>query len=214
MFTVFEFYSYLMCLTLPVVIGMRGLGRFDRSLKMIWLWMAVTLASELAAGLAGLLFGNNLWVYHLYTPVSFWMIAVYYNHRLPVFRKYRLGYLVGMIGIVVELVDTLHFHAYDQMDSYAIVITSVLGLAMVLLDIGRGLMAERGAMLRNPYVQISLLFGFFWASAALMLGSQIIFSPLQVVAMASLQFLWTVNIAVHLGLGYIFSRVVGIKTAA
>ena len=212
MFTVFEFYSYLMCLMLPVVIGLRGLGRFNKSLRIIWLWMTVTLASELAAGVAGLLTGNNLWVYHVYTPVSFWMIAVYYNYRLPVFRRYRLGYLVGMIGIVVELIDTFHFHAYDQMDSYAIVVTSMLGLVMVLLEIGRGLLKERGAMLRDPYCQISLLFGFFWAFSTLMLGSEMVFSPLQAVALASLQFLWTVNIAVHLGFGYIFSRVTDLKT--
>lgn len=214
MFTSFEFYSYLFCLTVPVVIGIKAFKRLTRSFRIIWMLMAVTLVSELSAGLAGLFFGNNLWIYHLYTPVSFWLIAVYYNHRLPFFRKYRLGYLVGAAGILVELIDTFRFHSYDQMDSYAIFITAVCGLVMVLLEIGRSFLEERGSMIRNPYFQISMLFGFFWCSAAMMLASQLIFSPLQSVAAASLQFLWTVNIAVHLGFGYVFFSVVHVKMKA
>lgn len=214
MFTTFEFYSYLFCLMVPVVIGMKAFRRLTRSLQIIWILMAVTLISELAAGLAGFFFGNNLWIYHLYTPVSFWLTAVYYNHRLPFFRKYRLGYLVGAAGILVELVDTFRFHSYDQMDSYAILVTAVCGLVMVLLEIGRCFLDDKGAMIRNPYFQISMLFGFFWSSAGVMLASRLVFSPLQAVAMASLQFLWTINIAVHLGFGYVFYSVVHVKVKA
>lgn len=204
MVTAFKFYSYLLSLVIPVGIGIRYFRKFQPGLRTIWILMAVTLVSEFVAGLTGLVRGNNMIVYHLYTPISFWLISLYFNYRLSFFKKYHLGYLIGTSGVVAEIVDTLCYHSFEEMDRYAILHTALCGLIMMLLDCANCFLKDKRKMMTDPGLQISLLFGLFWCSSALILGGGVIFSPLQGVRWGSLEYLWTINIFLHLGIGYVF----------
>lgn len=204
MLITFMFYSYLLCLVVPVILGLCIFARLDRGMRIIWLLMTLTFLSELAAGLVGLVAGNNLFVYHLYTPLSFLVVVWYYHHRLPAFRRYKLAYLIGMAGMAAEVWDTLFYHSYDEMDAYAILITACCGLGMVLLDFGQCYLRGRDSLIRNPHLRVSLLLGLFWCASAMMLGSGMVFSSVHYIMVASLQFLWGLNILVYLGFGYVF----------
>lgn len=76
------------------------------NLKILGLFLAASLFSELVAFFFVLKFNNNLPVFHVLSPLLFLILICYFNRISITIKRYHLGMILGVIGVLVSLVNT------------------------------------------------------------------------------------------------------------
>lgn len=203
-FLSFQFGVYLVCLVLPLVIGIRYFRYLDTGLKLIWIFILLTFVCELTAGVVGIEWHNNLVVYHVYTPLCLALFCAYYHYRLTWIRRYRLAYLIAIAGIAVEILDTLRFDPLTTLDSNAILFSTMCIVLMSVGGVVTCIVEGKGPVRRDPHARISLLFCVFWIGFGLLLGCRDILGGAYNFVMGLVDYLWVLGILVHLGVAYVF----------
>lgn len=117
-----HYYLYLtvtlIAATLPCVMGLLRLRSLDLPSKIFLSLMVVGLATEILAAIAAKNLGNNMPVYNISNLVQVILICLYYNYAIAVFRKFRIGWYLGVFSVLVGLLNIAFLQPLDKHNTY------------------------------------------------------------------------------------------------
>lgn len=198
---------YLMVLLFVCLSVIRGFKRRELSLRIMAVLIIFTFFSECAAALASWKWGNNMPVYHIYTPVNLALTALYFNYSIPGFQKYHAGYLVGLVGVLAALLNTVYFQDLWVFDSHAILFSGVLIVGMALVALFNIFInTDAPAMKHNLHGWIALLLLFYWCATFLIwaLIQVLILKKSHTDILPVYIAIWIINIFFYIAIGCIF----------
>lgn len=130
---------------------------------MIVILLGCTLISEYMADLLARRYHNNMVVYHVYAPLHLLLVSLYFNQSIPSFKRRRLGWYIGLVGIIVAVINSLFLQPIEVFNSYYLLFAGFLIISMSLYAFYKILENDDVSTLNNPHFWISLLLLFFWS---------------------------------------------------
>lgn len=100
--------------------------RMDRAARYLAVLVWVALLSELAGHVSVLAMGSNSLVYMLYGFIELMLIGLFFNAALDTLRTYRVGILLGVIGLVFGVLGFLRGAGIDQLNVDFILLECVI----------------------------------------------------------------------------------------
>lgn len=73
--------------------------------KWISFLLAATLLFEIISEVASHTLQNNMYVYHVWSPIQLFLICSYFNDSIKTLKRHRTGYILGCLGILVAIVN-------------------------------------------------------------------------------------------------------------
>lgn len=124
---------YLLLLAGVSIIGLVRYKIIDTPAKIILVNIALTTLSETIAHYLSLSVSNNLMVYHLFSPIQFLLLCIYYNSIVGFFKKYNTGIVIGIIGIILSVLNSSFLqNPVTSFNINFLVLESILIIGMTL----------------------------------------------------------------------------------
>ncbi len=103
-------------------------------------------------------------LYAIYCLLEFGLIAIYFNYSIDVFRKYNIGYYIGLLGLVLGLINILFIQGLYILTSYFLVFEGIFIIGMGLFSFFRLLLKNDQLQLnRYPHFWFTTILLFFWS---------------------------------------------------
>lgn len=106
--------------------------RLDRNMKPFAWFLFVALTLHSISQTLWFMVVNNLWLVHIYTPLSFVMLAWFYKRLLNGFINGRIIDVVSVGFVAFSLVNTLFFQPFMTYNSNAVMMESTLLIILSL----------------------------------------------------------------------------------
>lgn len=168
---------YLIILFSAATVGIAKWKILQTPDKIVALLVSLTFASELTALLTSRYWHNNLPVYHIYSPLSFLLISLYFNYSIELFRKRRIGIIWGTAGVGLSIIDTLYLEKIDKINSYYLLFQGTTIIIYGLLSIRQILLDEDYLPYKFALFWITILFMIYWSITFTIWGFYVILSP-------------------------------------
>ena len=157
---------YFLCLLVLLVASLISVIRFreiSRSLKLLSLLLITNFLAEGTAFVCGRIFHNNMMVYSLYSPLELFIVCIYFNYSIAIFRQKHIGYWFGALGIVVGGINCIFFQPLNGPNNYFLLFEGILTISLVLFAFARIMIEDAGQKLtHNPHFWVGIAFVFFW----------------------------------------------------
>lgn len=144
--------------------------------RIISVLLMCTVLSEIFAYYFMTRYSNNMYVYHVFSPLEFVFISVYYNQTVSFLKRNYIGILIAFLGCVAALVNALHFQPIDTFPSLFLLFEGFIIIILSLLSFFDILYKEDYKLVRNPQFWITFNFLIFWSFTFLIWGTYISFS--------------------------------------
>jgi hypothetical protein len=106
---------------------------------------------------------NSLPVSHVYSPLEFLLLSLYFNYSIEYFRKRNLGLIIGLAGIPVSVLNTLLFQPLLTINSNFLLFEGTVVIIYCLILFGSLLKEDH-----MPYRHVSFWMAMFnlilWSS--------------------------------------------------
>lgn len=126
--------------------------------------MFTTFVNEVSAFIAAVLWHNNLPLYHIFSPIEFFLTSLYFNCSISYFRKRNVGVIVGIIGVAVSILNILFFQNITTVNSYFLLFEGTVIIIYCLLSLHQILLDEEHLPYRFAHFWITLCCLIYWSS--------------------------------------------------
>jgi hypothetical protein len=155
---------YILILVSVNVIGAIRWKVLAKGEKIMAILMLITLISEPIALFANIRLRNNLPVYHIFNPIEFLLISLYFNCSLRYFRKKNIGLIAGITGVVLSVLNTLFIQRITTINSFFLLFEGTAIIIYCLLSIHQLLLNEEHLPYRFAHFWITLCCLIYWSS--------------------------------------------------
>lgn len=156
-------FIYLLLLFITFCLGARKWGILQASDKVITVLIGLTLLQEATAFLCYKYIGNNIFTYHIYSPIEFFLICFYFNLINKILRKNNIGLLIGIAGVIVSIINTSNFQPLKTFNSYYLLFEGTIIIILCLLTLCDVLLSDSFDFNRRSYFWITLALMLYWS---------------------------------------------------
>ncbi len=196
------FFGYLGVILLAILGSLYNLKDKDTASKIILVLLCLTLTSEIASHLAAIRYHNNMFIYHLFAPIQLIVIGIYFDSINN--RKGKVGTIVGIIGIVLAIINSLFFQSFDVFNSNFLLFEGLVIMTLSLFSFQRILSNDNIDIFRYKHFWIVVILIFFWSFTYTSLA---LYSVLRVKKLFVMPFvtylLWSVNVITYAAIGFV-----------
>ncbi len=157
------YYSYLFVLLIATISSLKRSKNKSIESMLLSILLFCTLVSEVAALILIVKYKNNSFGYHIFNPIQFLLICLYYNRIIPEFKKYHIGIILGIIGLLFGIVNTLFIQSFNTFNSNYLLFESVSIIMMSLHFFYSLLKTDKANILNYQHFWICLTFLLFWS---------------------------------------------------
>lgn len=152
-------------LLLAVLIGATRYRSMSTSVKMFWLLTLTMFLSEAIAYYAAIKYRNNLGVYGISSLAGIFVTCLYFNYSIPLFRKYGIGIIIGIISVFVGVLCNFYLQKPATFPSYFLHYQSLLIIALALFSLTKMLVRKESYSVRHEvHFWICFVLIFFWST--------------------------------------------------
>jgi hypothetical protein len=200
-----RFAVYLFILCASAIIGITRITRFNRAAKYLLLLIICTVASEYIAHYAGVTYRNNMPVYHIFAPLQFFLVGVYYNYNIDTFKRNNIGIYIGIAGVILSILNSLFLQPINTFNTYFLLFSGFSIISMSLYSFYRILENEEVELFKNPHFWFSSILLFFWSTTYI---NWSLYRILELKKIKVLPFigtsLWIINLITYTAIGLAF----------
>lgn len=160
---IFQSIFYMLILCLAAVTGLIRYKKLDKASKLIVWYIIVTFVMEGASMVAAIVYKNNLPIYHIYSPLQFLLLSVYFNQSPSNNRIKLAGWLIGIGGVLLSIANSLYLQPLNELNTNFIVLESFLIIAMSLFAFYKLLASDFMYVHLSPRFWFSAIFLVFWS---------------------------------------------------
>lgn len=157
-------YIYFSLLTCASLLSLSQWRRLQSSAKYLAVLMILTFVAEAIALYISRNSGNNLFIYHISSPIEFLLISLYFNESVTIIAKRRIGLFIGILGIVLSVMNSLFFQKPTSINTYFLLFEGTAIIIYCLLSFHQILLDEEYLPYRNVHFWISICFILFWST--------------------------------------------------
>jgi len=156
-------YFYLASLLFASLCGTFKFHRLDRASKVLFILICCGFVNEVAAYFLARKYHNNLSLYTVYSFIEFGLLCLYFNYVIDVFKKKNIGIYLGVAGIGLGIANTVFVQHMDNLNSYFLLLESLLVIGMSLFAFFRMLLKHDSLNLyKYPHFWFISIILFFW----------------------------------------------------
>jgi hypothetical protein len=160
----FSYIVYLAIIFFALVCGLFRYGRMQPASRILIILLGYTLISEYLADFLAKKFHNNMPVYHVYAPVQFFTISLYFNDSIEEFKRKNIGWYIGITGVIVSLLNSLFLQPFNTFNSYFLLFSGFVIISMSLFAFYKILENDDVGVLNNPHFWFNFILLFFWST--------------------------------------------------
>jgi hypothetical protein len=175
----------------------------DFHTKILVVYIVEVWLCETLAFIAGILYHNNLLIYHIFSVLQFLLICFYFHHCIRMFQRYYIAIAVGITGLIFGVINGVYLQP-NQVNSNYLLFQCIAVITMTLISFYELLAGDDDDDLtKQPQ---------FWASCFLLIFWSFTFAYwlIQIIDPSVRKLFWTgvlvngVNIACYGGFGLLF----------
>lgn len=163
MFQLQLYYFYLFVLLIAATTSVRGNKIKSIENKLLSILLICTLISEISALILIAKYKNNSFGYHIFNPIQFLIICLYYNRIIPEFKKYHIGVILGSLGLLFGIINTLFIQGFNTFNSNYLLFESVAIIMMSLHFFYSLIKTDKSNTMSYQPFWICLTFLLFWS---------------------------------------------------
>jgi len=201
-----QVYIGVCVLVITFIFGVSRFKFFDGPTKILLLLISIETINEIIAFFFAKEYNNNYPVYNIYSLIELFIISLYFNFSIDLFRKWNIGVYIGIIGIIVGLINLYYLQSINTFNSYFMLFEAFCIIGMALFAFFRLLLKyEQLVLLQYPHFWFITFLLLFWSVTFLLWGCYKILidklgSRMWIVNMG----LWIVNLIMYAGIGVVF----------
>jgi hypothetical protein len=134
---------YFLLLLFVSVLAVTRWEQLSTADKFIAALLWVTSVEEAVAAFAAYYWHNNLTVYHVYSPIEFMLISLYFNYSIMALRKQGIGIIAGIAGILLSIINTLFIQKITHINSNFLLLEGAAIIIYCLLSFRQVIIGER-----------------------------------------------------------------------
>jgi len=163
--------AYYLSLFFAAVCSIYRFKKLDRGPRILSILTCCAFANECAAFYFGRKYHNNLPLYSIYCLVEFFILCLYFNYIIDVFKKKNIGLYIGLSGVSLGLLDIFFVQHLNAFNSYFLYFEDLSVIGMSLFAFFRLLLTKDELHLYRyaPFWFTSILI-FFWSITFLTWG--------------------------------------------
>ena len=100
-------YIYYSIILIAFVACLINFKKFDKPTRLLCIWVLLGCLTEFIAKFFAAYKGNNFPVYSVYSVTELIVIALYFSYSVMKIRKYHIGHVVIITGLLIWIVNTL-----------------------------------------------------------------------------------------------------------
>jgi len=198
---------YIILLVIVSLLSFSNTADNDTSIKLLRIYAIVTTITEIIAFLLYYKKGNNVIIYHIYSPIQLLILSAYYNQTIGFFKQKGIGYIIGVSGLFLSLFNSLFIQQPpSSLNSYFIIIEAMLVISMTLCYFYDFLNTKLTTKhFTTPDFWISCLLLLFWSFTFFRwLASLSMPGVVSANIYYILYMMWAINIITYTGFGLVF----------
>ncbi len=196
-----KWYFYLAILTLLNILCLMRWNHFAKGEKTIAVVLFTTLLSEVASLYMAFRWHNNLPVYHFFNPIQFFLLSLYFNCSIDYFRKRNLGLIIGSLGALLSVMNTLLLQPLNAINSYFLLFEGTAVAIYCLTAMHEILLDEHHLPYRFAHFWITICCLLFWSSTFTGWGLYELLRNDDIVTLYFDKILTTANFVFYTGIG-------------
>ncbi|MEC3880207.1 hypothetical protein [Parapedobacter sp. 10938] len=151
-------------LALAVGNGLWRYRKLDTGMKFFWMLICTTMISEVLAYILAIRYGNNLGVYAVSSIVSIFFTCMYFNYSIPLFHKYKVGYIIAAISTAIGIISNFFLQSVNQFPSYFLHYQALIVIAMAMFSLAQMLYSYDYFDVKvEPHFWACVILIFFWS---------------------------------------------------
>ena len=193
--------------TIVLTASICSLVRF-RELKNAEKWVAyllcTTLFFELLSVLAIELWKNNMYVYHIWSPIQLLLVCMYFNESVAAFKKYNIGVSIALVGFVVALANVFFLQPPDSLNSIFLLYESFCIIGLSLYSFFELAQKEK-EIIANIHFWLTTIFLIYWSAVFMYWGMYHHLSTTLKHYFGPVTYtIWTINPLAYSGIALVF----------
>ncbi len=196
---------YILLVLITFISGYRRWNMLYKADKIITILMGLTLVQELAAYLCFKIFRNNMFTYHIYSPVEFFLICLYFNTSSAFLKRTNIGIIIGVAGVVLSIINSWYFQPLNTFNSYYLLFEGTVIIILCLFSLCEILLADIPDFRKRSYFWITLALMFYWSVTYTGWGIyNLLDAGRSSLYIISERIIYTANLMFYLGIAAIF----------
>lgn len=197
---------YLTIVCFAMVIGLIQFPKLDKASKILVFYLAATFLTEGTASILAIFYKtNNLFLYHIYSPLQFLLISLYYSYSAGRSSAQKWGWIIGSLGIVISILNSIYLQPLQELNTHFVVLESFLIIGMSLLAFYRLLISDDISIFKMPHFWFSSIFLVFWSFTFFYwLVGAFIFRAMPGNTMWLKMMIWFINIITYFAIATVF----------
>ncbi len=136
----------------------------DKAIRILVIYLGVTLLFEIASIYGALVYKNNLPVYHLYAPFQYTLLVTYYTYRLSFFSNRNIKFATILLGIILSIINAVFIqNPFKAFNSYYIVFISFTIILLSLYSFYEFLVSDELDINANPHFWLNTALLIYWS---------------------------------------------------
>ena len=170
---------HFLCLAMMLVAMVTSIARWSilqKQDRIISFLLVVTILSEAVAYFFTVRYSNNMYVYHIFSPIELSFIAFYYSRAVPFLKKNHIGIIVTILGFAFAILNAVKYQPIKTFPSIFLLFEGFLIIVLSVLSFFSILYKDDFTLTRNSQFWITFNLLFFWSFTFLIWGTYISFA--------------------------------------
>lgn len=158
------FLTYILLIAAGFTASMVNRKKLSKADTCISILLLITFISEMLNHFSQQLFHNNgMFIFHIFTPVEFLLICIYYNASIPNLRKRNIGLVLGCVGLLVAILNAVFLQRFSQLNSLMLLFEGFFTIALSLFALYNILLQEDVNFKKSAHFWISVFLLIYFA---------------------------------------------------
>lgn len=141
-------------------------------------------------------------IYHVFNPIQFLIISLYFNESIPAFKRKNVGRYIGLIGVILSILNIYFLQPLHSSNYYFLVFESLIIVFMALYSFIEMFLNDNNDLIRNQHFWVSFILLSFWSITLTYWAMHEIIDKRAIYLIKYIGYiLVSVNILTYLGLG-------------
>jgi hypothetical protein len=189
------------------VTGLIYFKKMDKASRIIVLFIVSTFISEAIATFLAVKYHNNIFVFHIYSPIQILLLSLYFNFSIEKFHKKNIGWIVGALIVCFSIINSLFIQNFSKaFNSNILIVGAFVIIAMCLYSFYDLLLGDDVVELLSikRFWYTALLLTFWSFTFCYWLVWQALFQPTSGNIKWLSVMIWTINVLCYSGFAIVF----------
>ncbi len=156
------FFLYEAILIFASTVSILRWKRLSIADKWISILLCLTFCQEIITGTLKILYINNYFTYHIYTPIEVFFIINYFTRATGLRRAKILGSSLGGLAVLLSILNTIFLQGPSQINSYYLLLEGIIVICLFLYVCDMVLILEDVTPKKMAVFWITCSFLFYW----------------------------------------------------